>query len=190
MQSSDEFCEYWRFVLWKFSHRLEKFKSPVWKRSLLRYGEFVSYCAIGQEIFTIIKHVSPDFSTVCPTIHIWTHLEGIVVSEKPNNFMISVGWGNTMTFSLIELMLTLASPRCCNSGDRCFLQCGLWVMSLRWLDMFRNGISYCNIISKWNTELNCSSMYIWRHTTDWAQFNSNSGFLCVFLRTDNSSPFS
>lgn len=147
MQSSNEFCEYWRFILWMFSYRMETFKSPVWKRSLLSYGEFVSCCAIGQEVFTIVKHVGPDFSTVCPTVHIWTHWEGIVVSEKCNKFIILVGWGNTMTFFLVELMLTF-TPRCCNSGNRCFLQCGLQVMSLRWLDMFRNGISYCNIIIK------------------------------------------
>lgn len=92
------------------------FKSPVWKRSLLGYGEFVHYFAIGQDVFTIIKCAGTDFSSVPPTVHIWTYGEGIVVCGKANNFIILMGRGETITFFFLELVLNFGCPRWCNSG--------------------------------------------------------------------------
>lgn len=39
------------------------FKSPLCKRSVLKYGEFVVSFATGQQVFTAIKHMGPDIST-------------------------------------------------------------------------------------------------------------------------------
>lgn len=55
------------------------FKSPLCKRSVLKYGEFVVSFATGQQVFTAIKHMGPDISTAWPTVRIWTQQEGIVV---------------------------------------------------------------------------------------------------------------
>lgn len=43
----------------------------MWKSAVKIKGEIVSCFAVSQEVFTSVKHLGPDFSTVCPTVHVW-----------------------------------------------------------------------------------------------------------------------
>lgn len=97
-----------------------------------------------KRVFTIIKHVDPDFSTVCSTVHMWTHWEEIVVCGKPNNFIILVGRGETITF-FVELVLTLTCPRWCNSGmDDPLAVAYMWWVWDAWIYL---GMAFAIVIS-------------------------------------------